>query len=274
MSMLETTRERLGHVLAGKPVAAPLEYGIDTLYGILHPSLLLSGATSEEEARGLSGDKLVPDPMWAATRAETIAAPPEQVWPFLVQMGWGRGGYYAYSFFDPRHTTDARGIVPRLQDLRVGDTLLDGPGSDEGRGAWTVKTIEPGRALVLHSLRDPISGRELDPKDRGHRWIDCSWAFVVEPVDPATTRLLVRTRLLFAPALARLAARFVLGPGDTVMQRTMLRGIKERAERAAARARARSQRAPAKKRGTTKPSTTRPRPKRAARTQAKAEAKS
>ena len=258
--MLETTRERLGHVLAGKPVAAPLEYGIDTLYGILHPSLLLSGATAEEETRGLPGDELVPDPMWAATRGETIGAPVDQVWPFLAQMGWGRGGYYAYSFFDPRHTTDARGIVPRLQDLRVGDVLLDGPGCDERKGAWTVEAMEPGRALVLHSLRDPITGRELDPKDRGRRWIDCSWAFVVESVEPETTRLLVRTRLLFAPALARLAARFVLGPGDTVMQRTMLRGIKERAERTAARAR-KSERAPAKRRATAR-TPARPRAKR------------
>ena len=261
--MLETMRERAGRALAGTPVAAPLEYGIDTLYGVLHPSLLVSGSTGEEQERSLPGDDLVPDPMWIATRAETIAAPAEHVWPFLAQMGWGRGGYYAYSFFDPRHTTDARGIVPRLQDLRAGDVLLDGPGCDETKGAWKVAAIEPGETLVLHSLRDPISGRELDPEDRGNRWIDCSWAFALEEETPTRTRVLVRTRIASAPTYARLALRLAFGPGDTVMQRTMLRGIKERAERAAARAK--TKRGPAKRRTATR-AAPRPRASRPART--------
>jgi len=251
--MLETMRERVGHVLAGTPVAAPLEYGIDAAYGILHPQLLRSGATREESAKELPGDDLVPEPMWAATRAETVQAPADAVWPFIIQMGWGRGGYYAYSFFDPRHTADARGVVPRLQLLKVGDLWLDGPGCDETKGAWRVAAVEPGRALVVHSLRDPISGRELDPKDRGNRWIDVSWAFVLEPVDRARTRLLVRTRVRFAPAWGGLAARLVLTPGDTVMQRTMLRGMRERAERYASRPKRRAISKPRGKRTTAQP---------------------
>lgn len=259
--MLESMRERAGKVLAGTPIAEPLEYGIDTVYGVLHPGLLRSGATQDERSRVLPGDDLVPEASWVATRAESIAAPTELVWPFLAQMGWGRGGFYAYSFFDPRHTSAARGVVPRLQDLKVGDVWLDGPECDEAKGAWRVEILEPGRAVVVHSLRDPITGRELDPKERGWRWIDRSWAFVVEPAGRNTTRLLVRTRVDLAPAMARFAARSVFGPGDTVMQRTMLRGIRERAERAAAKRTVR--RSPAKRGGVERPTPRRATPKRA-----------
>jgi len=246
--MLETMREHVGHAIGGTLVAAPLEYAIDTAYGVRHPDLLRSGATRDEETTTLPGDDLVAEPMWVATRAETIQAPAATVWALVVQMGYGRGGYYAYSFFDPRHDADARGIVAGLQDLKVGDVLLDGPGCDASKGAWKVAAIEPERALVLHSLRDPISGRELDPADRGGKWLDCSWAFVLERVDAKTTRLLVRTRVRLEPAWGLVPARFVFGAGDTVWQRTMLRGVKERAERATARAK--TKRAPAKRRTT------------------------
>jgi hypothetical protein len=227
-------RERIGAAIGGKAYTAPLEYGIDTVYGVLHPALLGSGATQDEERRRLAGDELVPEPMWEATRAETIDAVPVDVWPWIVQMGYGRGGFYSFSAFDPRHVHDLEVIQPHLQRLRTGDVWLDGPGCDETKGAWTVTAIDPVRTLVLHSLRDPFSGRVLDPKDRGSRWVDCSWAFVLRPARRGATRILARTRATFAPAWAGPAARLVFGPGDTVMQRTMLRGIRERAERSAA----------------------------------------
>lgn len=224
-------RERIGEAIGGKAFLAPLEYGIDTMYGVLHPSLLASGATSEEEHRPLTGDEIVPEPMWEATRAESIHAPPTDVWPWVVQMGYGRAGYYCFSPFDPRHVHDLDAIEPHLQWLKVGDVWLDGPGCDETKGAWRVRTIEPEQAVVLHSLREPFSGRELDPTVLGPRWIDCSWAFVIEPAPSNSTRILARTRVRFTPEWAGLAARLVFGRGDTVMQRTMLRGIRERAER-------------------------------------------
>ncbi len=224
-------RQRIGQAIGTSSFGAPLEYGLDTVYGVLHPSLLASGATSEEERRPLPGDEIVHEPMWEATRAETIAARPMAVWPWVAQMGYGRGGYYCLSPFDPQHLRDLGVIQPHLQRLRVGDVWLDGPGCDEGKGAWRVRVIEPGNAVVLQSLRDPFTGRELDPTDRGSRWIDCSWAFVLVPSPPRSTRILARTRVRFAPEWAGLAARLVFGAGDTVMQRTMLRGIRERAER-------------------------------------------
>jgi len=107
--------------------------------------------------------------------------------------------------------------------------LLDGPGCNERLGAWTVRQLDPERCLVLHSLRDPFTGRELDPGDPGRRSMNCSWAFVLLPRS-VRTRLLVRTRLTLAPPMALGALRVVFRPGDTVMQRTMLSGIRDRAE--------------------------------------------
>ncbi|HSL68044.1 MAG TPA: hypothetical protein VK977_07785 [Actinomycetota bacterium] len=229
---IHAVKDWVGERLAGTVFAAPIEYAIDTLYGLRHPTLLASGATREEEVAALPGDQLIPTPMWQATRAETIHGPAAAVWPWLVQMGWDRGGWYAWSYFDPQGKGSARRISKKHQQLRVGDVLLDGPGCHERKGAWTVKSVEPGRAIVLHSLRDPISGRELEPRRRGSRFIDCAWSFVLDQVDQRTSRLVVRTRVTFGPRWASLPMRMVFGPGDTVWQRMMLRGIKERAERA------------------------------------------
>jgi hypothetical protein len=209
--------------------SALTDYALDVGYGLLHPRLLRSGATDDEAHRPLAGDDLLPEPMWQATRAITIGAPAERVWQWIVQMGWGRGGWYWWAdpFREGRGSVDA--IVPELQTLGVGDVLLDGPGCDRTKGAWLVRALEPGHSVVLYSARDPISGLELDMRQRPGRYIDCSWAFVLVP-SGATTRLLVRTRVDLAPAWAAPLGR-LLGAGDTVMQRTMLAGIKQRAER-------------------------------------------
>jgi hypothetical protein len=224
-------KEGMGRLLGGSVVGAPLEYALDALYGLLHRELLRDGATEDERRRSLPGDDLVRDTMWEATRAETILARPNEIWPWLVQMGYGRGGWYSWSpFVDAASRASADSVLPALQTIAPGDVMLDGPGCNERLGAWTVESIEPDRALILYSLRDPLSGRELDPRSRGARYIDCSWAFVLFPQAEGSTRLLVRTRLRFAPKLASPALRFWFGPGDTVMQRTMLKGIRERAE--------------------------------------------
>jgi hypothetical protein len=220
-------------------VIAPAEYLADVGYGMLHPRLLTSGATPEEEGRTLPGDDVIHAPGWEATRAITIAAPVENVWPWLVQMGYSRGGWYAWptpvskayvTFMRfPRHP-DATRILPRYQKLEVGDHLLEGPGCMPGHGSWVVTAVEPRYSVVLHSCRNPFTGLEVDREAGPRPFIDMSWAFVVEPVGRGTTRLLARTRVAIEPAWAALPMRF-LGLGDTVMQRTMLEGIEARAVR-------------------------------------------
>jgi hypothetical protein len=207
-----------------------IEYVAQFMGGLLHPELLRSGATRKEERLSLPGDDLIPHPTWEATRAVTVEAPQAEVWPWIAQMGYGRGGWYGWTPLE-REDTGVSRLLEELRPPRVGDVWLDGPGCDETKGAFRVTSVEPPRTLVLHSMRDPITGRELDPAEKPRRFIDTAWAFHLRAVGPHRTRLLARTRVDFAPRWFAVPAK-VIG-GDTVMQRRLLDGIKARAETAA-----------------------------------------
>jgi hypothetical protein len=223
--------ERVFRFLRRIGLAGPVEYTAQFLHGLFRPRLLRSGATPEEEKRALPGDDLVPAPGWQATRAVTVEAPVEEVWPWIAQMGYGRGGWYGWFPLNRKDTAATR-IIPEFQHPNVGEALLDGPDCDETTGAWAVKAVEPPTTLVLYSLRDPSSGRELDPAAKPRRYIDTGWAFYLDAAGPRTSRLLARTRVAFAPRWIALAAK-IMGGGDTVMQRKLLEGIKVRAEQKA-----------------------------------------
>jgi hypothetical protein len=185
-----------------------------------------SGATGAEVRARLAGDELVARPMWQSTRAITIPAPREDVWPWIVQMGFPthRAGWYTPHWLDRLmwHITarSADRIVPELQHLAVGDRV---PDSDDGSVFFTVAQIEPGRSLVLRSSRHLLPA---------YRSVDFTWAFVLEDA-PAGTRLLIRARTTYEPAwrwpLTAAFVRLVLGPGDLVNASVMLRGIRRRA---------------------------------------------
>jgi hypothetical protein len=209
-------------------VGGPVEYASQFLGGLIHPGLLRSGATPEEERRSLPGDDLVPRAMWEATRAVTIEASPAEVWPWVAQMGYGRGGWYGWNPLE-REDTGASELLADLPPPRVGDVWLDGPGCDETKGAWKVEAVEPPRTLVLHSVREPVTGRELDPADKSHLVIDTAWTFHLDRVAARGTRLLDRVRIRVEPRWAVLALKW-MGGGDTVMQRRLLDGIKVRVE--------------------------------------------
>ncbi len=223
--------ERVFRFLRHVGLAGPIEYIAQLLHGLARPGLLRSAATPAEKKRALPGDGLVPDPGWEATRAVTIEASVAEVWPWVAQMGYGRGGWYGW-FPLNRKDTAATQILPQFQQPRVGQVLLDGPDCDETTGAWEVRAVQPPTTLVLHSLRDPFSGRELDPSARPRRYIDTGWAFYLIAAGPGATRLLARTRVAIAPRWLKLAAK-LMGGGDTVMQNKLLGGIKARAEQAA-----------------------------------------
>jgi hypothetical protein len=187
----------------------------------------LSRATCTERRRTLPGDDLVPDPMWEATRAATVRAAPDEIWPWLVQMGYPthRAGWYTPFWLDRLlfgiRTRSADRIVPELQHLAVGDRVLD---SESGDSFFTVARIEPGRALALRSHTHPLPL---------YRDVDFAWAFILEPV-AAGTRLLMRARVTYTPVwpapLVRLLIRVGFGIGDVVQAGGMLAGIRRRAE--------------------------------------------
>lgn len=175
------------------------------------------GATPRERSASLPGDELVDAPIYRTTKAITIDAPPSAVFPWLVQMGNGRGGLYSYDFLDRLfHFLDApsaQEIHPEWQDLEPGGSIPLGAGKP-----FPVHAIERDRHLIL-------AGDE-----NGLRW---TWGFILEPAGRGT-RLLSRN-LVQAPDGIR--ARLTIGAIDLpalIMTRQMLRNLKRRAERLAA----------------------------------------
>jgi hypothetical protein len=205
----------------------------------IRPRILTWGATDGEVKRPLLGDDLVRDAKMEATHAITINRPAEEVWPWLVQIGHHRAGWYSYdelhrlmgiagSLEDDRRS--AEHILPQLQDLEVGDVVGIAP--DVG---YRVVDIQPGRALVLNIAVDASTGRVLDiGEGTPARYLASSWTWFLDPIDDDATRLIVRIRMDYNPSLANaLMIRAVIEPGSFIMERRTLLGIKERVEGAA-----------------------------------------
>lgn len=188
------------------------------------------GSTTEEQARRLQGDGLIPHPDAVTTHAISIAVPPEAVWPWLAQMGYGRGGWYTPPIVDRLwrvRNPSVDHIEPDLQHLEAGQIILDGP---PGTAIFEVVDVCPNRHLVLHSRRHPLTGKPPQGTLRASAFLDFSWVFVLYPESRGMTRLLLRTRSRSHPWWLRLVARLVLLPADLLMGRWMLKGIARRAE--------------------------------------------
>jgi hypothetical protein len=197
-------------------------------YAVAHRFGRTWGATAAERRAELPGDGLVPRPLLATTHATTLAAPPAAVWPWLVQMGWHRGGWYTARWVDrllfPENWASAEHIEPHLQSLAVGDFIPDGPPAS-GAG-FVVTELEPERALVLLSVTHvPPSWRE-----RFGARIDWSWVFVLEPAESGT-RFLIRSRAWLAPWWLATGYWLAIVPADFVMTRQMFRGLQARVGR-------------------------------------------
>jgi len=152
------------------------------------------------------------------TMAVTIAALPVEVWPWLAQIGYQRGGLYSYDWLDRLFGfldgPSAIRILPEFQDLKVGDVIPLGAGP-----GWPVAGVETNRSLVLA----PATGDFL-----------VSWAFVLTPMLANSTRLVTRVRASYERTPITTAIRLLLDPTSFIMTRKMLLGIKSRAERTAA----------------------------------------
>lgn len=186
------------------------------------------GATTAEITSSLSGDDLVPDMGAQSTMAVTINAPPDHVWPWLVQMGCGRAGWYSYDLLDNGGVASATRLLPEYQDIAPGYVI---PADTKDRVGFPVLLVEPGRALVLGKVVDSADRRPVEyPGIRGR----LVWSFHLREPISGTTRLIARTRSAPQPTLERLLGP-IWGAVHALMQRKQLRSIKQRAEYAIAR---------------------------------------
>jgi hypothetical protein len=205
------------------------------------------GVDPEVSTKLLPGDDLVPVPSAVETRAMIIDAPPEAVWPWLVQMGYGRAGWYSYDAMDMRGKSADR-IAPEWQSIAVGDVVPHSPG-----GGFAVRIVEPGRVLGLYSdtaivegQAQALTGPEVEGGEAAPAGLAASgallttmpndfaasWVFVLEPLDGGRTRLIERFRLRVdgAGPSFRVFGPFI-GFGVFMMLQRQMLGIKQRAER-------------------------------------------
>lgn len=197
------------------------------------------GSTRAEVEAALPGDDIIPNPMWQTIHGITIRARAADIWPWLVQMGITRGGWYLSQRLDKIvwriDNPSVDRIVPELQQLSVGDVI---PDSVDGTAHFRVIAIDLLKALVLHSRRHPINGvwPDLSAEDPG-LYLDFSWVFVLKELGDGTTRLLLRSRSLVMlgkkPAPPWIQIFLPLADlADFIYSRQMLRGIRRRVENA------------------------------------------
>jgi hypothetical protein len=208
----------------GVAVGAGLAYAV-----LLRPRLLTWGATRAEATAALPGDDLVRD-RWRTTRAITINATAEDVWPWLVQMGFGRAGWYSYDWLervigagDFAEGRSPRSVLPQMQSLAVGDSV---PLSADG--GLTAAVVDPPRALVLRMAMSMLTGAPAREGD--HALLHRTWAFVLVPVGPRLSRLLVRVKGAYRPRALGMLFPLLLEPEHLLMERAMLRGIRRRVD--------------------------------------------
>jgi hypothetical protein len=160
----------------------------------------------------MPGDGIVTQPTFNATRAITIDADPTTIWPWLVQIGFGRAGWYSYDVLDNLGRPSAERIMPDLQHIEVGDLIPLGPGSDSG---LRVQAFDPNRWLVWWDRKTQLT----------------TWAWGLEPLSDERTRLVTRVRARATWRHPTTALWLLLTEvADFPMMRKCMLGIKRRAE--------------------------------------------
>jgi len=173
------------------------------------PWQLSWGATPDEVSRPLPGDEVVADPTFDATRAITIAARPDQIWPWLLQVGVKRAGWYSYDRLDNFSRPSAREIIPELQNVSVGDVLGMSP---DGLQGIHILALDLPRSMMWGTLPDT------------------TWLWFLEPQADGTTRLITRIRKRYRWLSPSIAFSMLIEFADIWMIRRMLLNLRERAE--------------------------------------------
>lgn len=228
----------INHSTALPPAASPETSLLNSLEGLavgafalLTPPLRArrcrAGTQRDEATRTLPGDEFIPQPRWSATHAITIQASPAQIWPWIIQIGQGRGGYYSYEGLENLfgcQITNAGRILPQFQSLQPGDKVAMHPSS--GAPQFKVHTVVPNQYLLFGDAP------AYDPALKGV--VGNTWLFYLDAQPDGSTRLITRSRsyydltfglrMGFGPAL--------MEPIMYTMEMKMLKGIRSRAEAA------------------------------------------
>lgn len=213
-----------------------------TYVAVVRPRVKAWGFDPSEAELPLPGDDLIPEPTTKETRGITIDAPISKVWPWLVQMGFGRGGWYSYEVLDSKGKS-ADTVLPEFQDLKAGEIMHIDPFT-----GFLVKTVEADRALVLYTdtelarsqaekaateaTDDAQASKATGAMSRAsYPDFAATWAFFLQPAEDGKTRLIERFRAKTpgsGPANAVLGE--IMGTGIVLMTRKQMIGIKERVE--------------------------------------------
>jgi hypothetical protein len=178
---------------------------------LLRPWQLGWGATEEERGRLPPGDDLVEVPTLNATRAITIRAQPSDIWPWLVQVGVNRAGWYSYDLLDNLGRPSAREIIPELQDITVGDIM---PMSPDGKHGIPVDTLDPPHSMIWGTPGDT------------------TWVWLLDPQPDGSTRLITRVLSRYRWLSPSIVFSMLLEFADIWMMRRMLLNLRERVEAA------------------------------------------
>jgi hypothetical protein len=212
---------------------------------VVRPRVRSWGADPQEAELAIPGDDLIPEPSHSETRGITIDAPPSRIWPWLVQMGYERAGWYSYDTLDNRGPSTET-ILPEFQELKVGDIVPTHPG-----GGFRVEVVEPERALVLYMDTELVRSQAAEAEAEGNAElpppglkatgsmlaasypeIAASWAFFLQPTADGRTRLIERFRARTpGGSPANIVLGEIMGTGIVLMTRKQMLGIKERVER-------------------------------------------
>lgn len=197
-------------------------------FGAVRPRLLRWGASREEVQAPYPGATLIPGSTRSSTMAVTINAPPARVWPWLVQMGTDRGGWYSWDRLDNFGRSSAQRVHPEWQQITVGDRLAATP---DGSEWWEVAGLEPERFLGLRMSLD-LRGRPFDPtRPPPAAYTDSIWGFQLRELPGGRTRLVVSGYWALRPAWLRpLLSSVVLEPSHWVMQTRQFANLKRLAE--------------------------------------------
>ena len=182
----------------------------------IRPWQLRWGATDEEVARAMSGDDVVKQPTFNATRTVTIQARPEEIWPWLVQIGITRAGWYSYDWLDNLGKPSAQHILPQFQHVTVGDLVPISPDGEQGMG---VKAFEPNQWMLWWDKKGEMT-----------------WYWGLYPQDDSQTRLITRVRMHYRWLKPSILFSLLVEFTDIAMMRKCMLGIKQRAERASRQA--------------------------------------